>query len=117
MTGYHLSIGYISGYTGWMRKDEAFKALIGLVVGIRENPLLIKPTDASQGPWTELHERVSDNYRVDGPAMRVLEDSILLCCSGGQPYRKAKEETAMHACIYLVRRMAKLGIPLSLTVA
>ena len=117
MTGFHLRIGYISGYTCDMSKENAFKYLLSFVSNIRKNPLIIRPKDIGQGQWSEVHERIADNYREDGPAMRALEDSVMLCCSGMEPFRREKEETAMHACIFLIRAMASLGIPVSLEVA
>lgn len=121
MTGYHLSIGYISGATSSTSREEAFETLCDLVSEIRRSPSIIKRVFGGQNdvPWGIPHDEVADNYRVEGPALSVdrKEMEVMFCCSGSANYRKIKEECAFHACLYLICKMANLGIPVNMVIA
>ncbi len=120
MTGYHLTIGYISGYVGTTSKEEAFQQLALMVEVVRGNPWIVRPVNsACKVPWSDAHaEAAEQNYPIDGPALRVRREDmeILMCCSGGGPYRRVKEECAFHTCMYLICAMANLGIPVNMVV-
>lgn len=121
MTGYHLSIGYMSGATCSLNRFEAFDELCAEVEKVRDNPMVIRQAFNRQNevPFNSLHMDILQNYRQDGPALRIDRENseVYLTCSGMGVYRTAKEESAFHACLYLICKMANLGIPVNMVIA
>ena len=125
-TGYHLEVGYLSGYSTKHNGDSAWDELKRVVIAVADNPLAIyaearnfnAPDVCPCGCGATLMEHC-EVYREQGfgsnGVFAINEDEryVILIASGS---REMKEHTRRAFCRLVLYQMHKQGIEVSLHV-
>lgn len=129
MTGYHISIGYLSGYD----KDEAWKVLKMVVLDTCQNPHRIvdeavlfgmDPRTASE--YASAYVNASEGQQgTEDSTLRIIEGAraegnppqIMMLAGGSGASRTVKEQIRRAFCRVVIREMHKLEIEINLVVA
>lgn len=130
MTGYHITIGYLSAAD----KDEAWRVLKGVVASLCADPTRIaaeagcfgmSPAVASE--YAEAYRSFSSkNGRTEDSTLVILErdattpesePQVMQLASGGGFERGAKEATRRAFCRLVMNEMHKLEYEININVA
>ncbi len=128
MTGYRITIGYLSGDSYKGTTDEAWEALKNAVVSMRQSTLLAEfgifndtrmragiDCTATQLAGLMTHLRGSD------ASVKVIEDdgdnAVVLLASGGDKSRSMKEAMRRAYIRVIMREMHRQGIEISVRVS
>lgn len=129
MTGYHISIGYLSGYD----KEEAWEVLKRVVLELCNAPARIAEEAMRFGMNGAVAREYAEAYRGASLESRGTEDStlriieanpveetkpeIMQLASGGGPSRIYKEQMRRAFCRLVMDEMHKLEIEININVA
>lgn len=130
MTGYHITIGYLSGYD----KDEAWGVLKRTVARVCANPELIAAEAHELAMPLEVAREYAESYRSFSADTGRTEDStltikekdpkdsdsepqVMQLASGGGSSRAIKEAMRRAVCRIVMREMHGLGIEININVA
>jgi len=124
MTGYHISLGYNSGYSG---SGDPWEKIREIVAFLRNFPALIVSEARAVEPfqWTdeEIREYLDAYSKAEDLTLREKTDEetgkpyLLLLASGGGESRKIKEALRRAFCRRIIWEAHKQGIEVSLIVA
>lgn len=129
MTGYHISIGYLSG--GDYDKDEAWEVLKKVVLDLCHNPHHLMDELVSFGMNPRIAAECAAAYVGASEATRGTEDStlriieakdddppqVMQLAGGADEWRVHKEATRRAFCRLVMREMHKLEIEININVA
>jgi len=130
MTGYHITIGYLSGAD----KGEAWEVLKREVAELCAEPAIIAHELLRHGMDVNRVREYAEAYRSFSPETGRTEDSTLVIkerdlddeesepqvmqlASGGGRSRTLKEATRRAVCRLLLERMHRRGIEININVA
>lgn len=127
MTGYHISIGYLSGYD----KDEAWEVLKKVVLDLCHNPhhlvdeaVAFGMNPASAAEYAAAYVNASEETRgTEDSTLRIIEakdgdpPQIMQLAGGGGESRTIKEAMRRAFCRLVMREMHKLEIEINVNVA
>lgn len=127
MTGYHISIGYLSGDD----KDEAWTVLKSLVLDLCHNPhhLVDEAVAGGMNPQTACEYAAAyvgateETRGTEDSTLRIIEaggDSppqIMQLASGNGESRLHKEAIRRAFCRLVMRETHKLGLEININVA
>ncbi len=127
-TGYTLEIGYVSGYSSSLNRDQRWEAFENYARQLIETPaMLVDESNRLKTP-----RRADEKYLIEVAqtyALPVTEGGplefkeingdryIFIMCSSGGEYRLAKESIARAFCRLMIYHMHTLGIDVDITVA
>ena len=131
MTGYHISIGYLSG--GDYDKDEAFEVLKSVVLDLCRAPARIAGEAMNYGmPEALAHEYAQpyttaslENRGTEDSTLRIIEKNeaeetvahIMQLAGGADPSRSLKEAMRRAFCRLVMYEMHKREIEININVA
>jgi hypothetical protein len=131
MTGYHISIGYLSG--GDFDKDEAFQVLKKVALELCHNPhhLVDEAVRFGMRPQTACdyaaaYVNASEEQRgTEDSTLRIIEGEraegnppqIMMLAGGAGESRTIKEQIRRAFCRLIMREMHKLEIEVNINVA
>lgn len=127
MTGYHISIGYLSDYD----KDEAWSVLKMVVLDLCHNPHHLVDEAVRLGMLPQIASMYAaaytgasrENAGTGDSTLRIIEGSedsppqIMMLASGTGESRLIKEAMRRAFCRVLMREMHKLEIEINVNVA
>lgn len=131
MTGYHISIGYLSG--GAYDKDEAWEILKTVVLDLCHAPARIADEAVSFGmllaqalEYAEPYTSASvENRGTEDSTLRIIEKNeaegthaqIMQLAGGADPSRSLKEAMRRAFCRLVMQEMHKREIEININVA
>lgn len=129
MTGYHISIGYLSGYD----KDEAWEVLKSVVLDLCHNPhhLVDEAVRFGMDPKTACEYAAAyvgaslEKQGTEDSTLRIIEGEraegnppqIMQLAGGSGESRTIKEQMRRAFCRLVMREMHKLEIEININVA
>lgn len=129
MTGYHISIGYLSDYD----KDEAWEVLKNVALDLCHAPVRIADEAITYGMGVDIALEYAEAYRgasiethgtedstlriVEGNAAEKAQPQIMQLAGGVGESRTTKEAVRRAFCRLVMREMHKLGIEININVA
>lgn len=129
MTGYHISIGYLSGYD----KEEAWKVLKLVVLELCHNPhhLVDEAVRLGMNPMTACEYAAAyigaseELQGTEDSTLRIIEGSraegnppqIMMLAGGSGESRTIKEQIRRAFCRLVMAEMHKLEIEININVA
>lgn len=129
MTGYHISIGYLSGYD----KDEAWEVLKRVVLELCNAPARIAEEAMRFGMDGAVAREYAEAYRgaslethgTEDSTLRIIEKNeaegtppqIMQLAGGSGPSRLYKEQMRRAFCRLVMYEMHKLEIEININVA
>ena len=123
MTGYHLSIGYLSGESIVDDRGKAWDCLRMAVGKISQSPerLTEEAVRVQSGIDRQKCREVADAMHPDAGSNAITlinhQQQVMLTASGGGEYRPIKEAVSRAFCRLAIEELHKLGIEVNLTVA
>lgn len=129
-TGYHLSLGYCSGFSKSQCQAKAWDTFTQWVATMRENTRAIAEETSRLEPSLNAHDvwSVAKTFAAsaEGCTLTVIDKvdehgdpsrSVMLMASGGGEYRVIKEATRRAFCRLALEAMHREGIELNISVS
>lgn len=123
MTGYHLSVGYISGYSAGQDRSQAWEVMKEIVARLRQEPGLIAAEAARIEPGTldECLEFAQNYHPSVGDLTVVVREGdpqeVAQSASGGGCERAMKEKLRRAFSRLVIEQMHRHGFEVNLNVA
>ena len=124
MIGFHLELGYQSGYLGGWNEAQQWDFLVGVVKQVHLTDTFIQTVKQYGFPDSVLDDKCPDivswteSYLNHG-ALSMLEAKkvVMIIAGGGHDFRTAKESIALAVCHITMIECAKKGFHVNLTTA